>query len=729
MNYIKGTFRKFIFQSDKNYVIGLFKVSETDDYDLEDYVGKSITITGYFHELAIDEKYIMRGNLVDNPKYGFQYNVLEYERVKPEGKDGIIEFLSSDLFPKIGEKTATEIVNVLGENALDLIKDNYQNLLLVPKIKEATAKKVHDILVKYNESYDTIVYLSKIGFSIKDSMSIYNFYKDNTITILEDNIYDLIDTIDEITFSKIDDIRHNLEIPDDDENRIKAGIIYIMKALCFQNGDTYLKKEEIYNPTIKLLNVDIGFESFEYLLTILNKEGKIVIKNENIYLKENFLAENNISENVFYLTNKSDTKYKNIDKEIDSLEVYFDIKYNEKQKEAIKQAIEKNFSIITGGPGTGKTTIIKGIVELYKKINRLTYMDLTNQLVLLAPTGRAAKRMSEACMMPASTIHRFLKWNKEADKFMVNEMNKSDAKFVIIDEVSMIDVNLFDNLLKGLNKNVKIVMIGDYNQLESVGPGKVLKDFIDSEMINVIFLKDLYRQKENSYISYLAKDINENNLSEYFTEKRDDYTFIECDNSNLKLYIKEVVKKAIEKGYTSDDIQVLAPMYKGENGIDNLNKLLQEVFNRENNQEYIIYGDVIYRENDKVLQLENDPDNNVFNGDIGYIKRINKNDIYIDFDGNVVRYTKKDLNKIKHGYAISIHKSQGSEFKIVILPIVMQYKIMLYRKLIYTAVTRAKSNLTIVGSKDAFMYSVYNEGMYERRTSLKEDLISCINNN
>lgn len=729
MNYIKGTFRKFIFQSDKNYVIGLFKVSETNDYDLEDYIGKNITITGYFHELTIDEKYIMKGNLVDNPKYGFQYNVLEYERVKPEGKDGIIEFLSSDLFPKIGEKTATEIVNILGENTLDLIKENYQNLLLVPKIKEETAKKIHDILIKYNESYDTIVYLSKIGFSIKDSMSIYNYYKENTITILEDNIYDLIDNIDEINFSKVDELRHNLQIPDDDENRIKAGIIYIMKSLCFQNGDTYLTKEEIYNPIMKLLNIDIGFESFEYLLTILNKDGKIVIKNNNIYLKENFLAENNISDNVFYLTNKRDTKYKNIDKEIDNLEVYFDIKYNDKQKEAIKQAIEKNFSIITGGPGTGKTTIIKGIVELYKKINRLTYMDLTNQLVLLAPTGRAAKRMSEACMMPASTIHRFLKWNKEADKFMVNEMNKSDAKFVIIDEVSMIDVNLFDSLLKGLNKNVKIVMIGDYNQLESVGPGKVLKDLIDSEMINVIFLKDLYRQKENSYISYLAKDINENNLSEYFTEKKDDYTFIECDNSNLKLYIKEVVKKAIEKGYTSDDIQVLAPMYKGENGIDNLNKLLQDVFNRENNQEYIMYGEVIYRENDKVLQLENDPDNNVFNGDIGYITRINKNDIYIDFDGNVVKYTKKDLSKIKHGYAISIHKSQGSEFKLVILPIVMQYKIMLYRKLIYTAVTRAKSNLTIVGSKEAFMYSVYNEGMYERRTSLKEDLLSCINPN
>ena len=726
--YIKGTFKKFIFQSDKNYVIGLFKIKETDDEELYEFINKQITITGYFHELTIDENYIMRGNSVFNQKYGLQYNVLEYERLKPEGKDAIIEFLSSGLFPKIGEKTATEIVNTLGDNTLDLIKDSYENLLLVPKMKETTAKRIYEILNKYNESYDTIIYLTNIGFSLKISMLIYNFYKENTITILNDNPYLLIDDIDEITFTKVDELRGKLNIEDDNKNRIKSAIIYIMKALCFQNGDTYLNKEEIYSPLLNLINIDIQLDEFEYYLFELNKDGKIVIKGNNYYLKENYLAENNISETIFYLTNKDDTKYKHIDKEVDNLQIYFDIEYNQNQKDAIKQAIEKNFSIITGGPGTGKTTIIKGIVELYKKLHHLNYEELTNELILLAPTGRAAKRMSEACLMPASTIHRFLKWNKETDKFIINETNKSDAKFVIIDEVSMIDVHLLDCLLKGLTKNVKIVMIGDYNQLESVGPGKVLKDLIDSEMINVIFLTELYRQRENSYIAYLAKEIKDNDLSPYFYEKKDDYTFIECNKDNLKDYIREVCNKAIEKGYSKDDIQILAPMYKGENGIDNLNKILQNVFNRDCGQNYIVSGDVIYRENDKILQLENDPDNNVFNGDIGYIKKIEKNTISISFDGNVVKYTKKDFNKIKHGYAISIHKAQGSEFKIVIIPILMQYKIMLYRKLIYTAVTRAKQTLTIIGDKDAFRYAALNEGNYERRTSLKEDLINCINN-
>ena len=724
-SYIKGTFKKVIYRSDKNYTIGLFKVSESNDQDALEFLNHDITITGYFHEINTDEKYILYGNMVDNIKYGLQYNVKEYERIKPEGKDAIIEFLSSDLFPKVGEKTATDIVNTLGIDTLDLIKENYENLLLVPKMKEKTAKKIQEILLKYDESYDTILYLTEIGFSIKDSMLIYNEFKDTTKMVINENIYELTEKIDEITFNKIEDIRNNLGIQDNDKNRVMFGIIHIMKIMCFQSGDTYLKKDDIYNSLVNLLNVNIDMEEFDYYLFELNKRRKIIINNDDYYLSELYDSEINISKKVFYLTNKSDTKYKNINKEIDNLEVYFDIKYNEDQKYAMKTAIEKNFSIITGGPGTGKTTIIKGIVELYKKLHNYNYMDLTNKMALLAPTGRAAKRMSEATLMPASTIHRFLKWNKEADTFMVNEINKSNVKFVIIDEVSMIDVNLLDSLLKGLKDDVKIVMIGDYNQLESVGPGKVLKDLIDSEMINVIFLTELYRQKDNSYIAYLAREINNNEINEYFMEKRDDYSFIESSSENLRIYIKEICKKALEKGYNTDDIQVLVPMYKGENGIDNLNKILQDVFNSETHN-YVTYNDVIFKENDKILQLENDVDNNVFNGDMGYIQKIENGELLINFDGNVVRYKRKDFNKIKHGYAISIHKSQGSEFKIVIIPILKQYRVMLYRKLIYTAVTRAKDNLTLVGDPEAFLMAVMNEGNKERNTSLKDNLLKCI---
>ena len=568
--------------------------------------------------------------------------------------------------------------------------------------------------------------MNDIGFTTKDSMSIYNFLRDDTISTIKNNVYSLIDTIPEITFLKIEKVRKKLDIDDNDKNRIMYGLEYVFRNLCFNLGDTYLYVEDLLKESIKVLKIDFTQDDIDYYLYELQKLGKVKIVGKKIFLSEYYNSENYISDTLYYLTNKKDTKYKNINNEIESVELYFDIKYNKEQKDAIRNSIIKNFNIITGGPGTGKTTIIKGIVEVYKKINNLNFMDLCNKMVLLAPTGRAAKRMGEAALMPASTIHRFLKWNKETDTFMINEQNKSDVDFVIIDEVSMIDSVLLSNLLKGLKKDVKIVMIGDYNQLESVGPGKILKDLIDSDIVNVIRLNELYRQKEDSYIVSLAKEIKDDDLDMEFTNKKADFNFIETSNSNIKIYIKELVNKAIEKGYNSKDIQVLVPMYKGENGIDNLNRILQEVFNKDVGQNSITYGDVIYRVNDKVLKLENDPDNNVFNGDIGYIKEIDDKEITIDFDGNIVIYKPKDFNTIKHGYAISIHKAQGSEFKIVLLPISMSYKIMLYKKLIYTAVTRAKQSLTIIGNKEAFIYAVKNTNAYERRTYLKDALLSCI---
>ncbi len=726
-NYIKGTFYRTIYKSDTNYIVGLFKVIETNDINMNDLINETITFTGYFHELTLDEKYIFYGSLVDNNKYGLQYSVSEYERVMPDEKDSIIEFLSGDLFKGIGEKTATLIVDTLGEDALTLIEENYQNLLLVPGLKEDKALKIYETLHKYNESYDIIFNLNKVGFSIKDSMKIYNKYKDITMNVINDNLYNLMYDIPEITFNKLENVRENLNIEDLDERRVEAITVYAMKNLCFNKGDTYLYYEEIYNEVCNFLNKEVASDEFDEVVNNLNNKKQIIIDDDKYFLSEYYFSECNISEMIYYLINKKDVNYKDFDKEIDALEFHFGVKYNDKQKEAVRNAIFKNFSIITGSPGTGKTTIVQAIVELYRKKMGYSFDELSKKLVLLAPTGRASKKLSEACLYPSSTIHRFLKWNKDDNSFMINERNKSNVEFVIVDEVSMIDTILLDSLLKGLSKNIKIVFIGDYNQLESVSPGKVLKDLIDSEMINVTYLTEIYRQKDNSYISTLAKEINDNDISEYFLDKKDDYSFIKTDN-NIKETVKIVCKKALDKGYNVNDIQVLSPMYKGENGIDNLNKVLRDIFNPNTNQNYIIHKDITYRENDKVLLLENDIDNNVFNGDIGFISKIEKNNIFIDFDGSVVKYGLKDLDKIKHGYAISIHKSQGSEFKIVILPICFGYRMMLYKKLIYTAVTRAKENLTIIGDPKAFYFAISNNYETNRKTMLKERLLSSMNN-
>ena len=727
MTYIKGNYRKSIFTSDKGYVIGLFKIKETDNEELKIYINKIITFTGYFHELNLDDMYIFKGDVVEHPKYGLQFNVVEYERLKPADEDGLVAFLSSDLFKGIGERLAKSIVDTLGKNVLDEILKDESCLLLVPKMTSKKAHTIYETLMKYEESHQIIVYLTELGFNMKDALDIYNTYKSETIIHIEHNPYCLTDFI---SFLKVDEIALKLNIDVFDERRIKACIIYMMKKLLFTNSDTYLEYDEILESVFNYLKIDLNIDDFDLYLEELINENKIILLDNKYYLKEMYDSEINIINTIKYLENKKIDKLF-LDNRIEELERVNNIKYNDKQKEAIKKSLDNNITIITGGPGTGKTTIIKAICELYQNIFKLSYEELTNRIALLAPTGRASKRMSESTNLPASTIHRFLKWNKESNEFLVNEYNKNDHHLIIVDEVSMIDLNLLDSLFKGLTKNIKLVLVGDHHQLPSVGPGNILKDLIESDLIDTIYLDTLYRTDENSYITTLAHEIKDNNLSDSFLETKGDYTFLKCHS--IKDNLKNLCLQLIAKGYDYKRVQIMAPMYAGVNGIDNLNKELQNIFNPKTNQNEIKYGDVIFRENDKILQLVNLPEENIYNGDIGIIKNIvkieNKTFIYIDFDGNLVKYETKDLNKITHGFVISIHKSQGSEFEVVIMLISNSYKRMLYKKLIYTGITRAKRKLILVGDPDAFLYAVNNNSEKNRKTNLLEQLKNNILNN
>jgi helicase, putative, RecD/TraA family len=732
-NYIMGTYKQSIFTSDKGYIIGLFRIKDTDIESMKEYCNKTITFTGYFHELNENENYYFFGEDGFHPKYGFQFNVKNYERVKPEDKDGIVEFLCSDLFKGVGEKLAKSIVDILGSATLETILNDKSSLLLVPKITMKKADTIYETLVKYEESHKTIVYLTELGFPMRDALLIYNTYKGNTMMILEHNIYRIMDDIEEISFPKIDVIVRKKEIDIENELRIKACIYYIMKELTFKNGDTYLNISEICEGVCNYLKYDVDIKLIDELLCELNGETKVFIVGDKYYLNDIYEAQYNIINKVKYLVDKEKNVYKKLDKEINEMESLNTISYNEKQAEAIKKALENNIVIITGGPGTGKTTIIKAIVELYKNLNKYKERELLDVVSLLAPTGRASKRMSESTNIPASTIHRFLKWNKDTNKFGVNEYNPDFSQLIIIDEVSMIDIALFDSLLKGLTDNIQLVLVGDYNQLPSVGPGMILKDLIDSKIIEVIELDLLYRQKENSYIPELAREIKNNSLGEYL-ETRDDYTFLKCSSGNIIPNLEKLCMQILDKGYDYKKLQLMAPMYAGVNGIDNLNKRLQEIFNpKSTTKNEIRYGDIIFRENDKVLQLLNMPDDNVFNGDIGIISSIRtgsstKNEVIVDFDGNLVSYQIKDLINIKHGFIISIHKSQGSEFDIVVIPISKGYQRMLYKKLIYTGITRAKQKLILIGEPEAFEFSVNNTYEQVRKTDLLETLVDyCIN--
>lgn len=728
--YIKGNYRRSIYSSDKGYVIGLFKVRETNDENMQDYINKTVTFTGYFYDLNEDDTYIFYGEEVKHPRYGFQFQVSNYEKVKPSDKDGVIEFLSSDLFPGVGDKLARSIVDVLGDEALDKILKEPESLNLVPKLTNKKALKIVNVLKKYEESHQTIVYLTELGFNMRESLSIYNKYSSFTIQEMERNIYKIVFDLEDIPFQKVDKAAQSMDILKDDDRRLEAITYYTFKKNIYQNGDSYLDIDRIKNSIRSLFRVDIDHEKLREILKKLEHEDKVVIDGEDYYLRDIWCAEDFIVNCLYNMVNKENKKV-DISDLLEGMETTYSIKYNDKQKEAVRKAIENNFLIITGGPGTGKTTIIKAITEVYQHLNKLDYDSLTCNIALLAPTGRASKRMSESTGLPAYTIHRFLKWNKDLSEFMINEDNKSDVKMVIIDEASMIDINLFYSLLKGLKSNVKMILVGDYNQLPSVGPGQLLKDFIRSDCVDTVYLDLLYRQDEDSYINTLALEIKDGEVSDNFLNTYSDYTFLKCSSQYIKKNLKNLCVQVMEKGYDYKRVQLLAPMYKGENGIDLLNKELQDVFNPPlSTKREVKYGDVIFREGDKILQLVNMPDENIYNGDIGIIKYIKyentsksgKSELYIDFDGNLVRYTPKDYSSIKHGFIISIHKSQGSEFELVIMPIDSAYRRMLYKKLIYTGITRAKKKLIIIGDPDAFLSSVYNNNEYIRNSNLLDKI-------
>ena len=420
---------------------------------------------------------------------------------------------------------------------------------------------------------------------------------------------------------------------------------------------------------------------------------------------------------------------KSYDKDLELLEEEFNCKFDKKQKLAITNALNNKISIITGGPGTGKTTIIKAITNLYQKLNKLSNQELVRDISLLAPTGRASKRISDETNLPSSTIHRFLKWQKESNTFMINEENKSDIRFAIIDEVSMLDTDLFYNLLLGLKASTKILLIGDFNQLPSVGAGQVLKDLIESDMIPVTYLDKIYRREDGSYINVFARDMIEGKIDFNLLNETPELTFVECSPKDLKDVLKDFI--ITYKDMSIYDIEVLAPIYKGTNGIDDLNSYIKNILNEKSiSKNELIHGDITYREKDKVIHLVNSVENNVFNGDIGEILRIDSRnkEMIIDFDNNLVTYKKSNFDNIRLAYTISVHKAQGSEFSIVIVPILNNYSGMLYKKLIYTAVTRARQRLILIGEKYALLKAVNTDRDESRKTSLKDFLIESINN-
>ncbi|PAH79241.1 RecD/TraA family helicase, partial [Staphylococcus aureus] len=497
-----------------------------------------------------------------------------------------------------------------------------------------------------------------------------------------------------------------------------------------KQGHTYLPINVVIDLTVDVLNYQdeevIEPEKLDEMLQYLNEEKRLIIDNEQVAIPSLYYSEIKSVQNLFRIkthTNKlTEIEQSDLQMHIGEIEDANQVNYAASQKEALQTAINSKVMLLTGGPGTGKTTVIKGIVELYAEIHGLSldYDDYVNDdypVVLAAPTGRASKRLQESTGLEAMTIHRLIGWNQDTkpEDILENEIN---ARLIIIDEMSMVDTWLFHQFLSAVPLDAQLIFVGDEDQLPSVGPGQVFKDLIESKAIPRVNLTEVYRQQDGSSIIELAHRMKLGQKID-ITQRFHDRSFINCQANQIPTVVEKVVTSAVNKGYTMADIQVLAPMYKGNAGIKRLNQVLQDILNpKKKDTREIEFGDVVFRKGDKVLQLVNRPNDNIFNGDIGVIvgifwakeNALNKDVLVVDFEGNEITFTKQDMMELTHAYCTSIHKSQGSEFPIVIMPIVKQYFRMLQRPILYTGLTRAKTSLVLLGDPEAFDIGLKTNG-------------------
>ncbi len=740
--YIVGQVKAIFFENPANfYKVLLVQVNGTNT----EYKEKEIVMTGSFGQIQEEEIYRFTGRFVDHPRYGRQFEVTSYQQERPTSASGVVAYLSSEKFKGIGKRTAEKIVAAFGEDAIDHILADPSCL---EEIDGLNAKKRQTIVetIRLNHGMEqVIVGLNRYGFGNQLSFAIYQMYKNEALEIITENPYQLVEDIEGIGFKKADAIAEQLGYAADSEKRIRAAVLHELITGCLSSGDTYIEAEKLLGATLRTLESSRPFEidpqKIASEIIHLVEEGKINQEKTRIYDNSLYFAEWGIGNSIQrLLQRKKEIKYKEADikKNIQLLEKKLGINYGKSQQEAIQAAIRAPLFILTGGPGTGKTTVINGIVSLFAELNGLSldpteYKESIFPVLLAAPTGRAAKRMNEATGLPASTIHRLLGLTGREKNVNISA-NELEGGLLIVDEMSMVDTWLANTLLKAIPTNMQVIFVGDKDQLPSVGPGQVLHDLLGVAEIPKRELTEIYRQGVGSSIISLAHQIKAGRLPADFTKNQADRSFFRCDAYHVENLIKQVILKAKAKGFTPQDIQVLAPMYRGSAGIDALNKMLQEVFNGDpdRSRKEVHWNDKVYRIGDKVLQLLNNPESNVFNGDMGEITGIilakesedKTDELVIAFDGGEVTYKRNEWNKITLSYCCSIHKSQGSEFKMVILPMVHQYQRMLQRNLLYTAVTRSKEILILLGEPQAFGDCVVNESV-NRHTSLPERIISA----
>jgi exodeoxyribonuclease V alpha subunit len=719
---ISGKVTHIVFRNDETfYTVLRFK--------LNDETEKNIVVTGIMPSVEKDILYNLYGTYVEHPRYGMQFSLSSYEKPLPNEEEGIVRYLSGVQFPGIGKKTAEKIARAMGADCIARIKENPDCLIDIPDLNLSAEKLqvIKDGLAQEDSGMEDLVrFLNVHGIGIRNLIRLNRAYGKDALAKLRENPYRVIDECDGFGFKTADKIAFSIGFQADDPRRLYALLVSLCMDLCMRTGDSFISAETLEHA----FEEECGDLSYDYenLLDQACMNRRIVIEEGRIYPVTQYDAETGISGFLagFPYEDLDPCDENLLEEYLKSMQADIGITYDELQVEAIHSFFRNDFLILTGGPGTGKTTVVRAMVQMF----RLLYPSAT--IVCAAPTGRAAKRLSELTETNTQTIHSLLQWDLETNTFGKNKEEPVLADLLIVDEFSMVDSWLFHNLLLACEHVKKICIIGDEDQLPSVSPGSVLRDLIDAKRFPLVRLSHVYRQKEGSDVIELAHQIHHGFAD--FSILKNDVAFLECSRYEIKDQVLRIVQNALEKGYAMNDIQVLSCKYSGVSGIDILNNALQECFNPQDPLKKEIRIDYkVLRTGDKILQLKNQPDDDVYNGDIGILEEIydasetenHQPLVVVNFDGIMVEYSPDTFQNITLAYCVSVHKSQGSEYPIVILPVSYEAGRMLQRKLLYTGVTRARQSLVLLGEKDAFLKGIETLDRHPRQTTLCQRILNA----
>ena len=716
MEKICGTVDTIIFASQDNR----FTVLKLSPEKLSTQI--TVTLNGIAP--LIGQLLEIEGKWVKHPKFGQQFKATTYKTVAPTEISGIEKFLASGAINGIGPAMAKKIVAEFGEKTLEIIAKSPNELLKVPGIGKKTAEKISTSYLEQSELTEIMVWLENHGISNTYAGKIFAKYGSFAIDIMEKDIYRLFQDIEGIGFLTADKLAFNLGIQREDKRRIISGIDYALMQLC-NNGHCCIPEMALVDKTAKILQVNnqIIFTILKERIDIGSLNTEVVGGETLIYPPYLYYAEKKVATRLLQLQQATEPLSEdNLSLFIKVWEKDNQIQLAQKQKEAIKACLHHGVLVLTGGPGTGKTTVIKGILSILKAQGL--------KIRLAAPTGRAAKRLSETTGQKALTIHRLLEANNLAQDdnlqlgFSKDIDDQLDADVIILDEVSMVDIVLMHHFLNAVPDGCRIILVGDTDQLPAVGPGSVLKDIIRSQKVPAIRLDEIFRQAQTSMIIQNAHIINAGRLPD-LRKQYSDFVFYELnDDTSITQKILDLCTKDLpHEGFdVLKDVQILSPMHRFLCGVENLNLMLQEQLNPKKNQDELKYSSQTFRVGDKVMHIRNNYQKNVFNGDIGFIQDVNNEKLTVDYFDHIVTYEKNELNELTLAYASSVHKSQGSEYKVVIIPLSTSHYIMLQRNLLYTAITRAKQKVIIIGSKKALMTAIQSNRTQKRYTLLAERL-------